>query len=325
MKRKVFFTRRIPETGIKMLQGKYEVDVFPGPGNVDRDTLVRKIQDCDAVVTLLSDKIDEELLRKAANLKIIANYAVGYNNIDIHAARQHKVMVTNTPGVLTNATGEIAFALMIALTRRIVEADRFTRNGEFVGWDPLLFLGDELKGKTVGVLGMGRIGQDMACKCRAFGMRVIYHSRKPVSGEIEQKLDAVYCSFDQLLEQSDVISVHTPLTDKTHHLIGRESFRKMKNGVYLVNTSRGEVIDEAALVEHLKSGKVRGAGFDVYEYEPEITKELFLMPNVVLLPHIGSATIETRNKMSEMVARNVIAGLEGEKPENLIPEMADLF
>jgi glyoxylate reductase len=325
MKKKVYFTRRIPETGIKMLQGKYEVEVFPGSGNADRDTLVRKIQDCDAVVTLLSDKIDEELLRKASNLKIIANYAVGYNNIDIHAARQHKIMVTNTPGVLTNATGEIAFALMITLTRRIVEADRFTRNGEFIGWDPLLFLGDELKGKTVGILGMGRIGQDMAYKCRAFGMRVIYHSRKPVSGEIEQKLNAAYCSLDQLLEQSDVISVHTPLTDKTRHLLGRESLHRMKNGVYLINTSRGEVIDEAALVEHLKSGKVKGAGFDVYEFEPEITKELFLLPNVVLLPHIGSATIETRNKMSEMVAGNVIAGLEGERPENLIPEMSDLF
>lgn len=325
MKKKVFFTRRIPETGIKMLQGKYEVEVFPGPGNANRDTLVGKIQSCDAVVTLLSDKIDDELLQKAANLKIIANYAVGYNNIDIHAARQHKIMVTNTPGVLTNATGEIAFALMITLTRRIVEADRFTRNGEFVGWDPLLFLGDELQEKTIGILGMGRIGQDMACKCKAFGMRVIYHSRKPVLGEIEQKLDAVYCSFDQLLEQSDVISVHTPLTDKTRHLLGRESFHRMKNGVYLVNTSRGEVIDEAALVEHLKSGKVRGAGFDVYEFEPEITKELFSLPNVVLLPHIGSATIETRNKMSGMVARNVMAGLEGERPENLVPEMSDLF
>ncbi len=174
MKKKVYFTRRIPETGIKMLQGKYEVEVFPGPGNADMDSLVRKIQNCDAVVTLLSDKIDGELLRKAANLKIIANYAVGYNNIDIHAAKQKKIMVTNTPGVLTNATGEIAFALMITLTRRIVEADRFTRNGEFIGWDPLLFLGDELKGKTVGILGMGRIGQDMAYKCQAFGMRVIY-------------------------------------------------------------------------------------------------------------------------------------------------------
>lgn len=325
MKKKVYFTRRIPETGIKMLQGKYEVEVFPGPGNAERDTLVRKIQGCDAVVTLLSDKIDEELLRKAANLKVIANYAVGYNNIDIHAARQHKILVTNTPGVLTNATGEIAFALMITLTRRIVEADRFTRNGEFIGWDPLLFLGDELKGKTVGILGMGRIGQDMAYKCQAFGMRVIYHSRKPVSGEIEQKLNAAYCSLDQLLEQSDVISVHTPLNNGTYHILGRESFRKMKNGVYLINTSRGEVIDEEALVEYLKSGKVKGAGLDVYEYEPKITKELFPLSNVVLLPHIGSATIETRNKMSELVAGNVIAGLEGERPENLIPEMADLF
>jgi len=325
MKHKVYITRRIPEIGIDMLKRKFEVKIFFENRRVDKTLLIREIEDCSAMISLLSDKIDEEVLNAAKNIKVIANYAAGYNNIDIRAAKIRKVMVTNTPGVLTNATGEIAFAMLIALTRKIIEADRFTRRGKFIGWDPLLFLGDELKGKTIGIIGMGRIGRDMAFKCRAFGMNILYYNRKPVDADSEKELKAAYVGFEELIEKSDAISVHTPLTDETYHMLAEKAFSKMKKGVYIINTSRGEIVDERILVEALKSGKVKGAGLDVYEFEPEVTKDLLNMSNVVLLPHIGSATIETRNKMSEMVAENVIAALEGRIPENLVPELRGLF
>lgn len=317
MDKKVYITSQIPEIGINLLKEKYDVEISP-KRPADQNALARKIVDCHGLVTLLSDKIDESILSAGRNLKIVANYAVGYNNIDIEAAKKHRIMVTNTPGVLTNATAEIAFALLISLTRKILEADKFTREGKFTGWGPLLLLGDELRGKTIGIIGLGRIGQDMALKCRAFGMNIIYHSRTPADRKIEEALDAGYCGFDELLSQSDAISLHTPLTQETFHLITREAFKKMKDGVYVINTSRGEVMDENALVNALQSGKVKGAGLDVYESEPKITAELLSMKNVVLLPHIGSATVETRDKMAEMAAKNVIAALEGKKPENLV-------
>ncbi|QTA93096.1 2-hydroxyacid dehydrogenase [Desulfonema magnum] len=319
MKKKVCITNQIPEIGIRLLKEKYHVEICQ-KGAVD-ETFLSQIRNCDAIVSLLSDKIDENIFSVAPKLKIVANYAVGYNNIDLNAAKKYKIMVTNTPGVLTHATAEIAFALMISLTRRIIEADKLTRAGHFTGWEPMLLLGDELNGKTMGIVGMGRIGQSMAIKCRAFGMNIIYHNRTPLDENTEKALEAAYCSFDELLQQSDVISLHTPSTRETFHLINEAAFKKMKTGVYLINTSRGEVIDEAALVSALRSGKVKGAGLDVYEFEPEITHELFSMENVILLPHIGSATTEARNKMSEMVARNVIAALEGKNPENLVPEL----
>jgi len=325
MKKRVYITRRLPETGVSLLKEKYQVEIFSENRPIDRDLLLRKIRDCDALVSLLSDKIDDGVLGSSNNLKIVANYAVGYDNIDIDSARKRKIMVTNTPGVLTNATSEIAFSLLIVLTRRIIEADRFTREGKFTGWDPMSFLGDELKGKTLGIIGLGRIGQDMSAKCKAFGMKIIYHNRKPVDQETETRLSATYTSLDYLLQASDVISIHTPLTDKTYHLMEKEAFRLMKTGGYLINASRGEVIDEKALVNALRTGEIKGAGLDVYEFEPEITRELLGMNNVVLLPHIGSATRETRNRMSEMVARNVVAALEGEKPTNLVPELLPVF
>jgi glyoxylate reductase len=319
MKKRVYITRQIPETGIDLLKEKYRVEIFPENRPISRDLLLQKVEDCDALVCLISDSIDEEILASGNKLKIVANFAVGYNNIDIAAAKKYGIMVTNTPGVLTNATAEIAFALLIILARKIMEADRFTQAGRFSGWDPLLLLGDELKGKTLGIIGMGRIGQEMALKCRAFGMDIIYHNRKPVDQETENRLSASYASLDKLLQQSDAISIHTPLNDETYHLVNEQTFEQMKTGTYLINTSRGEVMDEKALVHALKAGKIKGAGLDVYEFEPEISQELMGMSNVVLLPHIGSATKETRSRMSELVAKNVIAALEGTVPDNLIP------
>ena len=320
MKKTVCITRKIPEVGTRMLMKKYQV-VFPEVGVFKKNEFIQRIGDCHALLTLLSDRIDEEILSSFPSLKIVANYAVGYNNIDVAAAIKHNIMVTNTPGVLTNATAEIAFALMISLTRQILRADRFTRDGKFSGWDPLLFLGDELSGKTIGIIGMGRIGRSMAEKCRAFGLKIIYHNRNPLSNGVEKALSAEYRSMEHLLQESDIISVHTPLTDDTFHLLDEKAFGQMKEGVYLINTARGEVVHEKVLVKALKNGKVKGAGFDVYEFEPKISKELMKLENVVLLPHIGSATIETRNRMSEMAARNIISALSGEVPENLVPEL----
>ena len=319
MKKKVYITRQIPEAGVDLLKERYRVEIYPENRPMPGDLLLKEIRDCDGLVCLISDSINKQVLASANKLKIVANFAVGYNNIDIAAAKKYGIMVTNTPGVLTNATAEIAFALLIVLTRKIMAADRFTRAGRFSGWDPLLLLGDELKGRTLGIIGMGRIGQEMASKCKAFGMNIIYHNRKPVDQETENRLSASYASLDKLLQQSDAISIHTPLNDETYHLVNEQTFEQMKTGAYLINTSRGEVMDEKALVRALKAGKIRGAGLDVYEFEPEISHELMGMSNVILLPHIGSATKETRSRMSEMVAKNVIAALEGNVPDNLIP------
>jgi len=318
MKKRVYITRQIPQIGIDRLKVKYHVDVYSKNQPINREILLQKVGDCNALVSLLSDRIDEDVLRRGEKLKIVANYAVGYNNIDIAAAKRLGIMVTNTPGALTHATAELAFALLITLTRQIIQADRFIRDGKFIGWDPLLFLGDELKGKTLGIIGMGRIGQDMAMKCMAFGMNVLYYNRKPADPGTERRLSATYSPLEILLQESDVISIHTPLTDETYHFMNEEIIALMKPGSYLINTSRGEVIDEKALVNALKAGIIKGAGLDVYEFEPEISNELIGMNNVVLLPHIGSATKEARNKMSEIVAKNVIAALEDKKPDNLV-------
>lgn len=322
---KVFITRKIPKAGISLLENQFEIKIFDRNRPVPPQILQEEAEEADAILSLLSDKIDDSLFSTAKKLKIVANYAVGYNNIDIEAARKYKIPVTHTPGVLTNATAEISFALMIALTRKILASDAFTRKGEFIGWDPLLFLGDELKGKTIGIVGMGRIGLDMARKCRAFDMEIIYHNRKRVNRKIEEGINATYKSFEELLHRSDIISIHTPLNENTRHLFNKESFRQMKKGVYIINTARGEVIEEKALTDALLSGKVKGAGLDVYEFEPRITEELFSMENVILLPHIGSATIETRDNMAIMAAENIIAVLNGQKPLNLVPELKDMI
>jgi len=323
MKPSVFITRRLPESGLRLLRDRFAVSVHETPAPIDRATLKNGVSRAEALICLLSDRIDAEILDCGSRLKIVANYAVGYNNIDIAAARQRKILVTNTPGVLTNATAELAFALIITLTRKILAADRFTRQGLFIGWDPLLLLGDELSGKTLGIVGMGRIGQSLAEKARAFGMSVIYHNRRPLDQATETRLKAAYCPFEALLARADVISIHAPLTEESRHLFDRRAFEKIKPGSFLINTARGEIVDEAALAEALASGRIKGAGLDVYEREPAVTGELMKMDNVVLLPHIGSATVETRAAMAVMAAKNVIAGLMGETPANLIPEMSD--
>ncbi len=269
---------------------------------------------------MLYDKIDKNLLDKAGegSLKIVSNYAVGYNNIDIEAAKKNNITVCNTPGVLTNATSEIAFGLLITIMRRIVEADKFVRKGKFEGWRPQLFIGEELKDKTVGIFGMGRIGKAFAKKCNGFDMDIIYHDREPMDLEEEKKYNAKFVSFLELLKKSDIISIHAPLTDETRHTFTQETFDKMKNGVYLVNTGRGAIVKEEDLVEALKTNKVRAAGLDVYEYEPEINDELYNMDNVVILPHIGSASKYAREEMSRMAAQAIIDVSKGKEPKNKV-------
>jgi glyoxylate reductase len=320
MKGTVFIAHPIPETGIDRLRERFEVSVHPDIRPLDASALADKLAGCGGVISLLCDRIDGWVMDQCPDLKIIANHAVGYENIDVAAARERGILVTNTPGVLTAAAAEIAFALLIALTRRIMEADRFTRQGRFIGWDPLLLRGDELAGRTLGIIGMGRIGQDMARKCRAFDMHIIYHNRRPVDPETERALNAEHVSLDNLLARSDAVSIHAPSTPETRRLIDAEALGKMKAGSYLINTARGDIVHEAALVDALSAGRIKGAGLDVYEFEPKVTRGLLDLENVVLLPHIGSATHEARDRMSAMAADNVIAALTGRTPPNRVPE-----
>ncbi len=317
---KVLITRAFQERPLKILKENFEVEVGSYERNLSKQEIIQKIKDKSALISLLADPIDKEVIESAPNLKIIAQYAVGYNNIDVEYALSKGIYITHTPDVLTEATAEIAFALMLSVSRRIVEADNFTRAGKFRGWEPNLLLGKELKGKTVGIIGFGRIGKSFAKKCNAFGMNVLYTKRNRLSPEEEKELNVKYMEFDELLRVSDVLSFHTPLTKETRHLLSKEKFNLLKEGVIIINTSRGAVIDENALVENLKSGKVWGAGLDVYENEPKIHEELLKMKNVVLLPHIGSATEETREKMAFMCVNSIIDFSKGKIPENLIPE-----
>ncbi|MCD6462559.1 MAG: D-glycerate dehydrogenase [Thermotogae bacterium] len=322
---KVLITYKIPDPGIELLKKHFLVDVHEGPGFLTREELMSKITDADAVVTQLRDQVDREFIDAGKRLKIIANYAVGYNNIDVEYATRKNIYVTHTPGVLTEATADIAWALILAVVRRVVEADRFTRQGKFEGWKPELFLGYDIYGKILGILGMGRIGQAVARRALGFGMKIIYHNRKRLPEEIERKYNAQYVDLEVLFREADIVSIHTPLTPETYHLVDEKLLSLMKPSAFLINTSRGAVVNERKLYEFLKEGRIAGAGLDVYEHEPMLTPGLSELDNVVLLPHIGSATIETRTRMAIMVAENVIAALKGSIPPNIVPEQKEVF
>ena len=318
----IYVTRQVPDIGINLLRAAgHEVHVSEKNGVLTHDELVDALgkKQYDAVLCLLTDTIDASIFDAAPSAKIFANYAVGYNNIDVAAAKERGVTITNTPGVLTDTVAEYAVALICAVAKRIAEADRFTRAGKYDGWAPELLLGSDLKGKTLGVLGAGRIGTGVAVRLnRGFGMRVIYNDIKP-NEFIEKDASAEYkATTEEVLKEADVVSVHVPLLPETTHLINAERLAMMKKSAYLVNTSRGPVVDEAALVEALKSGTIRGAGLDVFEHEPELANGLRELENVVITPHIASASEETRSKMSEMAAQNIIDFLKGEKPQNAV-------
>jgi glyoxylate reductase len=320
---KIFVTRPILESGIKMLRDKgYEVVVNEAAKDraATAEELIAGARGADAVLAVLTDKITAEVMDAGLpTLKIVANYAMGFDNIDIEAAKQRNVMVTNTPGVLTETVAEHSFALMMAIAHRIPEADKFARAGKFTAWGPELFLGADLCHKTLGIIGLGRIGSRVALHAaKGFEMKVLYYDPKP-NPDFEKEFGAVYVAdIDELLPQCDFVSIHVPLTDSTRHLINEERLKKMKPSAYLINTSRGPVVDEKALAQALKNGVIKGAALDVFEFEPEITPELKELDNVVLTPHIASATIGTRSKMAELAATNIIEALEGREPPNLV-------
>lgn len=315
--KRVLVTRDIPESGIEMLQKKFEVVVNREDIPMTREEMLAEFPKYDGVLTALSDNIDEEIMKSAPNVKVYANYAVGFNNFDVETAKSLGVAMTNTPDVLSDSTAETAWALLFAVSRRIIEADRYVREGKWERFAHKLLLGQDIYEKTIGIIGAGRIGQRFAEKARGYHMRILYHNRQR-NLDFEKRFNATYVELDQLYAESDFISLHCPLTDETKHLIDEEAFKKMKFSAVLINTSRGPVIDEEALVHALKNNEIWGAGLDVYEKEPSIHPELLKMDNVVLLPHIGSATTETREKMSQMAARNIIEVLEGREPVNSV-------
>ena len=319
---KIYITRQIPETGIKKLKDKgYEIIINPLDKVLNKEELTTALKDknFDAVLCLLTDKIDDEVLAAAGpQVKIFANYAVGVDNIDLQAAQKRGVAISNTPGVLTETVAEFAVGLIFAITKRIAEADKFIRQGKFVGWAPMLFLGSDLKGKTLGIVGLGRIGGEIARRMRGgFNMKVVYYDIKR-NEELEKIYKADYVDLETLLKISDVVSIHVPLLPATRHLIGAKELATMKPTAYLINTSRGPVIDEIALTEALKNKVIRGAALDVFENEPALTRGLTELDNVILTPHLASASLETRGKMAEMAAENIIAVLENQTPPNLV-------
>lgn len=315
---RVVVTRRIPHDGIALLETFFEVDQNVDDRPYSPAQLAERAQDADAVVALLTDRIDEAFLARCPRLKIVANVAVGYDNIDLAAAARRGVAITNTPGVLTDATADFAFTLLLASARRIVEADRYVRGGHFHGWEMMGFLGGDLAGRTLGIAGFGRIGQAVARRGRGFGMHVIYQDEYPAAPEIEEQLDARRVDKATLIAASDYLSLHLPLLASTRHYIGEPELRAMKRGAYLVNTARGPIVDEAALARALRDGEIAGAGLDVFEREPAVEAELLALESVVLAPHIASATVETRSKMALIAAENAIAAVSGATPPNLV-------
>lgn len=316
---KIFITRQIPEKGINMLKEK-GWDVAVGPeGKIPREELLEGVKGVEAILSVLTEKIDGEVMEAAGQqLKIVANYAVGYNNIDLAEAKKRGIMVTNTPGVLTDAVAEHTVALLFAIAERIVEADRYTRAGKFKAWGPKLLLGADIKGRILGIVGLGRIGSAVAQRMQdGFEVKIIYYDVKR-NEELEKKFNIEYRELDDLLKEADFVSLHTALTDETRHLINAERLKIMKPTAYLINTSRGPIVDEKALLEVLKNKTIAGAALDVFENEPELTPGLTELENIVLTPHIASATEGTRDKMAEMAANNITAALEGQTPPNLV-------
>jgi lactate dehydrogenase-like 2-hydroxyacid dehydrogenase len=313
----VYVTRMIPQPAIERLRQHCEVTVNPEDRVLTRAELLREVAGRDAVLCLLTDTIDAAVLDAAKGAKIFANYAVGYNNIDLQAASDRGILITNTPGVLTDTTAELAWALLFAVARRVVPADQFTRAGRFEGWGPMLFLGQDVTGKTLGIFGGGRIGSAFGKKAKGFEMKLLYCDvqRNP---EFEAETGAEYVTKEKLLRESDFVSLHIPLLPETRHFIGAAELRLMKPTAILINTSRGPVIDEAALVDALRNRAIWGAGLDVFEAEPELAPGLAELDNVVILPHIASATIATRTQMGLMAAENILAALRGETPPNWV-------
>lgn len=326
---RIFITRQVPDIPGKHLEklekAGFEVEVSNIGRSMTQEELVNKLKEkpVDGLITLLTDRVDGDLMDVAGpQLKIISNYAVGFDNVDVKAATDRQIVITNTPSEEVNeGVAEHTWALILSLVRRIVEADEVVRRGGYKGWEADIFLGPTLKGKTLGIVGLGRIGSMVAKKAKGFEMNVLYNKREP-DPEVEKELGVVYASLEDLLSQSDIVSLHVPLTDETRHMINSSSIAKMKDGSYLINTARGPIVNEGDLVEALKKGKLRGAALDVFDSEPNINPELIAMPNVVLTPHIASATEEARDKMGDQAVTAIIDTFSNTKPQNIVnPEV----
>jgi glyoxylate reductase len=343
MRPNVFVTRNLPAIVLTRLGEICDYTIGADHGSLDRDLLLAGVQDADGLICLLTDAVDRAVIAAAPKLRVIANVAVGYNNIDLAAARERNIYVTNTPEVLTDATADLTWALILSTTRRVVESDAFLRGGKFTGWDFEMLLGAGLTGKTLGVIGYGRIGRAVARRASGFGMNVIYCGRDDIAYRDDPRHNALMSSrsaagataplnqsarvdgfsarrstFSQLLERSDIITLHVPLAAVTNHLIDAAALAQMKPTAYLINTARGPIVDEAALAAALEQKRLAGAGLDVFEREPEVHPSLLSMKNVVLLPHIGSATVETRTQMAMLAVENTIDALTGRVPRNAL-------
>lgn len=319
---KIYVTRKIPGTSLdKLMSSGNEVEVSPFDRPLTQEELVEKVKGRDAVLSLLTDKVDGELMDAAGpQLKIVSNYAVGFNNIDLMAALNRGIVVTNTPSDEVNeAVAEHTWALLLALARRIVESDEATKRGAYKGWEPHIFIGNSLIGKTLGIIGLGRIGSMVAMRSKGFGMKVLYNKRTR-DEKAEKELGVEFAALDDLLARSDAVSLHVPLTDETRGMINKDTLGKMKRGAYIVNTARGPVIDEHDLASALRAGQVLGAALDVYETEPNINPDLIGMENVILTPHIASATWEAREKMGNQAVDAILDTLSGKKPQNIVNE-----
>ncbi len=311
---KVFITRDIPEVAIDYLKKKkIDVKVFERRIPISKARLIKEVREADALIPLVTDKIDAEIIDAMTRCKVIANYAVGYNNIDYAYAKKKKIIVTNTPDVLTDSTADLTMALVLSCSRRLQEGKNLIEKNKFHGWHPKLLLGIELKDKTFGILGAGRIGTAVATRAKSFGTKIMYYSNHK-NAFLDDKLGGKKVSLDKLLKNSDFLSINLPLNEKTHHLLDSQKLALLKRNAVLINTARGEIIDENALISLLRNKKIFAAGLDVFENEPNVNKELLKFDNVIVLPHIGSATVEARNKMAMLAAKNVSSVLEGKIP-----------
>ncbi len=318
---KIFITRQIPSIGIDLLRNHFDVEIYSDAEPLTEDMLSSRIGNAEGLLCLVTDP--EKVMERAPRLQIISNHGVGYDNIDVAAATRRNIAVTNTPGVLTEATADFTWALLLAVARHVVEGDRVVRSGQFRGWDPLFMRGADIVGKTLGIIGAGRIGTAVAERAIGWKMNILYVKRGR-NEHLEQQLNARRVTLFELLNTSDFVSIHLPLTPETKHFIGAKELKQMKPTAYLINTARGAIIDEQALVEALREKQIAGAALDVFEYEPALTPGLGELPNVVLAPHLGSATFETRDKMAEIAAKNIIRYFQGNPPLSIVnPEVLE--
>ena len=316
---KVVVTGKIPAVALERLRAEHTVDAWEDESPIARDELLKRVTGAEAIVSLLTEKIDGELLDAAGKqLRSVSNVAVGYNNIDVPACRERNVLVTNTPGVLTEATADIAMALILMSTRRLAEGERVIRAQQPWQWGMFYMLGSSIQGSQLGIVGMGQIGAAVARRARAFGMTIAYTTRSPLDTETAKELNATHMELDELLATSDVVSLHCPYSPETHHLMNASTIGKMKKSAYLINTARGPVVDEEALATALQQGKISGAGLDVFEKEPTVHQALIGLDNAVLIPHLGSATVETRTAMANLAVTNALAVLSGKTAPNLV-------